>query len=158
MLTLKQSWVQLPWPFPNAEVQPAARADTCSLPDSLFLQLKQSPPSIAPSGHPCLPLLRPNSLVLPFISLKCPGSFNKTSSFISLKCPGTFNKTSLLFCRLLLRIPHYNFNIVVMDKHGMDKERYPFPATPAELFALIDNFPLRKEEMKLQAEIGQSCP
>ncbi|KAM9245812.1 sushi repeat-containing protein SRPX [Leptosomus discolor] len=60
--------------------------------------------------------------------------------------------------RLLLRIPHYNFNIVVMDKHGMDKERYPFPATPAELFALIDNFPLRKEEMKLQAEIGQSCP
>lgn len=45
-----------------------------------------------------------------------------------------------------------------MDKHGMDKERYPFPATPAELFALIDNFPLRKEEMKLQAEIGQSCP
>ncbi|KAF4797822.1 Sushi repeat-containing protein SRPX [Turdus rufiventris] len=60
--------------------------------------------------------------------------------------------------RLLLRIPHYNFNIVVMDKHGMDKERYPFPATPAELFALIDKFPLRKDEMKLQAEIGQSCP
>ncbi|RMC06272.1 hypothetical protein DUI87_15703 [Hirundo rustica rustica] len=60
--------------------------------------------------------------------------------------------------RLLLRIPHYNFNIVVMDKHGMDKERYPFPATPAELFALIDKFPLRKDEIKLQAEIGQSCP
>lgn len=70
----------------------------------------------------------------------------------------SFNKTSSVFCRLLLRIPHYSFNIVVMDKHGMDKERYPFPATPAELFALIDNFPLRKEEMKLQAEIGQSCP
>ncbi|EMP31636.1 Sushi repeat-containing protein SRPX, partial [Chelonia mydas] len=59
--------------------------------------------------------------------------------------------------RLLLRIPHYNFNVVVMDKHGMDKERYPFPATPAQLFALIDTFPLRKEEMKLQAETGQSC-
>lgn len=48
--------------------------------------------------------------------------------------------------------------MVVVDKHGVDKERYPFPATPAELFALIDTFPLRKEEMKLQAEIGRSCP
>ncbi|XP_058040441.1 sushi repeat-containing protein SRPX isoform X4 [Ahaetulla prasina] len=60
--------------------------------------------------------------------------------------------------RLLLRIPHYNFYMVVVDKHGVDKERYPFPATPAELYALIDTFPLRKEEMKLQAEIGRSCP
>ncbi|XP_008105587.1 sushi repeat-containing protein SRPX isoform X2 [Anolis carolinensis] len=60
--------------------------------------------------------------------------------------------------RLLLRIPHYNFNMVVVDKHGVDKERYPFPATPAELFTLIDTFPLRKDEMKLQAESGQSCP
>ncbi|XP_029767149.1 sushi-repeat-containing protein SRPX-like [Terrapene carolina triunguis] len=59
--------------------------------------------------------------------------------------------------RLLLRIPHYNFSVVVMDKHGMDKERYSFPPTPAQLFALIDTFPLRKEEMKLQAETGQSC-
>lgn len=88
----------------------------------------------SPCDHAHLPLLRPKRLVLP--------------------C----NKTSSLLCRLLLRIPHYNFNIVVMDKHGMDKERYPFPATPAELFALIDKFPLRKDEMKLQAEIGQSCP
>ncbi|KAG8136410.1 hypothetical protein E2320_004990, partial [Naja naja] len=56
--------------------------------------------------------------------------------------------------RLLLRIPHYNFYMVVVDKHGVDKERYPFPATPAELFALIDTFSLRKEEMKLQTEIG----
>uniref|UniRef100_A0A8C6VDV1 Sushi repeat-containing protein SRPX n=1 Tax=Naja naja TaxID=35670 RepID=A0A8C6VDV1_NAJNA len=60
--------------------------------------------------------------------------------------------------RLLLRIPHYNFYMVVVDKHGVDKERYPFPATPAELFALIDTFSLRKEEMKLQTEIGRSCP
>lgn len=48
--------------------------------------------------------------------------------------------------------------MVVVDKHGVDKERYPFPATPAEVFALIDVFPLRKDEMKLQAEsAGQSC-
>uniref|UniRef100_A0ACB8FHP2 Uncharacterized protein n=1 Tax=Sphaerodactylus townsendi TaxID=933632 RepID=A0ACB8FHP2_9SAUR len=60
--------------------------------------------------------------------------------------------------RLLLQIPHYNFNMVVVDKHGVDKERYPFPATPAELFTLVDSFPLRKDEMKLQGEAGQSCP
>ncbi|XP_066476973.1 sushi repeat-containing protein SRPX isoform X3 [Tiliqua scincoides] len=59
--------------------------------------------------------------------------------------------------RLLLQIPQYNFSMLVIDKHGVDKERYPFPATPAEVFALIDAFPLRKEEMKLQAEAGQSC-
>ncbi|XP_005995324.1 sushi repeat-containing protein SRPX isoform X2 [Latimeria chalumnae] len=59
--------------------------------------------------------------------------------------------------RLLLRISHYNFNMVLVDKNGLDKERYPFPVTTAELFTLIDTFPLRKEEMKLQAETGQTC-
>lgn len=47
--------------------------------------------------------------------------------------------------------------MVVMDKHGMDKERYPFPVTPAELFTLIDSLPLRKEEMQLQGDAGQAC-
>lgn len=70
----KQSWVQLPWPFPNAEVQAAAHADTGALSDSLFLQLKQSRPCIAPSDHPHLPLPGPNRLVLPFTNLKCPGA------------------------------------------------------------------------------------
>uniref|UniRef100_A0A674HVN5 Sushi repeat containing protein X-linked n=1 Tax=Terrapene triunguis TaxID=2587831 RepID=A0A674HVN5_9SAUR len=70
---------------------------------------------------------------------------------------GAVQKPISEFFRLLLRIPHYNFSVVVMDKHGMDKERYSFPPTPAQLFALIDTFPLRKEEMKLQAETGQSC-
>lgn len=108
-------------------------AGTCSLTGS-FLMLNQTYSLCSPCGHAHLPLLRLKRLVLP--------------------C----NKASSLLFRLLLRIPHYSFNIVVMDKHGMDKERYPFPATPAELFALIDKFPLRKDEMKLQAEIGQSCP
>lgn len=77
----------------------------------------------------------------------------------SLKRKEVVNKLiSFHTLRLLLRIPHYNFYMVVVDKHGVDKERYPFPATPAELYALIDTFPLRKEEMKLQAEIGRSCP
>eukprot|EP00062_Callorhinchus_milii_P001840 gi/632937423/ref/XP_007899597.1/ PREDICTED: sushi repeat-containing protein SRPX [Callorhinchus milii] len=63
----------------------------------------------------------------------------------------------VLQLRLLHQISQRNFNMVLFDKNGMDKERYPFPVTPAELFTLIDTFPLRKEEMKLQAANGQSC-
>uniref|UniRef100_UPI00398F0C01 sushi repeat-containing protein SRPX isoform X1 n=1 Tax=Pristiophorus japonicus TaxID=55135 RepID=UPI00398F0C01 len=63
----------------------------------------------------------------------------------------------VLQLRLLLQISQSNFNMVLIDKYGMDKERYPFLVTAAELFTLIDTFPLRKEEIKLQAEIGQSC-
>ncbi|XP_036162050.1 sushi repeat-containing protein SRPX isoform X4 [Myotis myotis] len=59
--------------------------------------------------------------------------------------------------RLLLRIPLYSFSMVLVDKHGMDKERYVSLVTPVTLFNLIDTFPLRKEEMALQAEMGQTC-
>ncbi|KAM6143934.1 sushi repeat-containing protein SRPX isoform 3-T3 [Erethizon dorsatum] len=59
--------------------------------------------------------------------------------------------------RLLLRIPLYSFSMVLVDKHGMDKERFVSLVTPVALFNLIDTFPLRKEEMVLQAEMGQSC-
>lgn len=59
--------------------------------------------------------------------------------------------------RLLLRIPLYSFSMVLVDKHGMDKERYVSLVTPVALFNLIDTFPLRKEEMALQAEMGQTC-
>ncbi|XP_060689025.1 sushi repeat-containing protein SRPX isoform X1 [Hemiscyllium ocellatum] len=63
----------------------------------------------------------------------------------------------VLQLRLLLRISQSSFNMVLIDKYGMDKERYPFPVTAAELFTLIDTFSLRKEEIKLQIENGQSC-
>ncbi|XP_019799078.2 sushi repeat-containing protein SRPX isoform X3 [Tursiops truncatus] len=59
--------------------------------------------------------------------------------------------------RLLLRIPLYSFSMVLVDKHGMDRERYVSLVTPVALFTLIDTFPLRKEEMVLQAEMGQTC-
>ncbi|OCT91704.1 hypothetical protein XELAEV_18014766mg [Xenopus laevis] len=59
--------------------------------------------------------------------------------------------------RLLLRIPQNKFQLVVLDKHGMDKERYAVPVTNTDLFTLIDAFPLRKDEMKLQAEFGHTC-
>lgn len=47
--------------------------------------------------------------------------------------------------------------MVLIDKHGMDKQRYPFPITAAELFTTVDTFPLRKEEMALQQEAGHTC-
>uniref|UniRef100_A0A8C9ACJ1 Sushi repeat containing protein X-linked n=1 Tax=Prolemur simus TaxID=1328070 RepID=A0A8C9ACJ1_PROSS len=59
--------------------------------------------------------------------------------------------------RLLLRIPLYSFSMVLVDKHGMDKERYVSLVMPVALFNLVDTFPLRKEEMVLQAEMGQTC-
>ncbi|XP_063559370.1 sushi repeat-containing protein SRPX isoform X4 [Gorilla gorilla gorilla] len=59
--------------------------------------------------------------------------------------------------RLLLRIPLYSFSMVLVDKHGMDKERYVSLVMPVALFNLIDTFPLRKEEMVLQAEMSQTC-
>uniref|UniRef100_A0A3Q3E328 Sushi-repeat containing protein X-linked n=1 Tax=Labrus bergylta TaxID=56723 RepID=A0A3Q3E328_9LABR len=42
-------------------------------------------------------------------------------------------------------------------KCGMDKQRYPFPITAAELLTTIDTLPLRKDEMLLQQEAGQTC-
>ncbi|KAE8623070.1 hypothetical protein XENTR_v10005479 [Xenopus tropicalis] len=59
--------------------------------------------------------------------------------------------------RLLLRIPQNKFQLVVLDKHGMDKERYVTPVTNTDLFTLIDVFPLRKDEIKMQAEFGHTC-
>uniref|UniRef100_A0A7N5P814 Sushi repeat-containing protein SRPX n=1 Tax=Ailuropoda melanoleuca TaxID=9646 RepID=A0A7N5P814_AILME len=59
--------------------------------------------------------------------------------------------------RLLLQIPLYSFSMVLVDKHGMDKERYVSLVMPVALFNLVDTFPLRKEEMVLQAEMGQAC-
>ncbi|KAM9709240.1 sushi repeat-containing protein SRPX isoform 1-T1 [Menidia menidia] len=59
--------------------------------------------------------------------------------------------------RLQLRIPQRSFQMVLVDKQGVDKQRYPFPITAAELFTTIDTFPIRKDEMVLQQQAGQTC-
>ncbi|KAG9339479.1 hypothetical protein JZ751_023618 [Albula glossodonta] len=59
--------------------------------------------------------------------------------------------------RLLLQISNNNYNMVLIDKQGVDKMRYTFPITSAELFTTIDTFPLRKEEMVLQEQAGHTC-
>uniref|UniRef100_A0A672H3E4 Sushi repeat containing protein X-linked n=1 Tax=Salarias fasciatus TaxID=181472 RepID=A0A672H3E4_SALFA len=50
-----------------------------------------------------------------------------------------------------------SFQMVLLDKQGIDKQRYPFPITAAELFTTVDTFPLRKDEMVLQQQAGQTC-
>uniref|UniRef100_A0A671PK74 Sushi repeat-containing protein SRPX-like n=1 Tax=Sinocyclocheilus anshuiensis TaxID=1608454 RepID=A0A671PK74_9TELE len=59
--------------------------------------------------------------------------------------------------RLLLQLSQNSFNMVLLDKQGVDKQRYTFPITAAEIFTTIDTFLLRTEESTLQKEAGQSC-
>ncbi|RXN28988.1 sushi repeat-containing SRPX-like isoform X1 [Labeo rohita] len=59
--------------------------------------------------------------------------------------------------RLLLQLSQNSFTMVLLDKQGVDKQRYTFPITAAEIFTTIDTFPLRTEEAILQKEAGQSC-
>ncbi|XP_035629537.1 sushi-repeat-containing protein SRPX-like isoform X6 [Oncorhynchus keta] len=59
--------------------------------------------------------------------------------------------------RLLLQISHNNFNMVMIDKQGMDKERYTYPITSAQIFTTIDTWQGRMDEMVLQQEAGHTC-
>ncbi|CAL8281745.1 unnamed protein product [Arctogadus glacialis] len=59
--------------------------------------------------------------------------------------------------RLLLQLSQRTFSMVLLDKQGLDKMRYTFPITAAEIFTTIDTFPLRKEEELLQQEAGRNC-
>ncbi|XP_062862041.1 sushi repeat-containing protein SRPX isoform X1 [Trichomycterus rosablanca] len=63
----------------------------------------------------------------------------------------------VLQLRMLLQLPQNSFNLVLVDKHGVDKQRYTYPVTAAEIFSIIDTFPLRTEEALLQKEAGHSC-
>ncbi|CAB1347340.1 unnamed protein product [Coregonus sp. 'balchen'] len=59
--------------------------------------------------------------------------------------------------RLLLQISHDNFNMVMIDKQGMDRERYTYPITSAQIFTTIDTWQGRMDEMVLQQEAGHTC-
>lgn len=62
-----------------------------------------------------------------------------------------------VLCRMLLQLPQNSFNLVLLDKQGVDKQRYTYPVTAAEIFSIIDTFPLRTEEALLQKEAGHGC-
>ncbi|KAK3568327.1 hypothetical protein QTP86_004234 [Hemibagrus guttatus] len=54
--------------------------------------------------------------------------------------------------RMLLQVSQNSFNLVLLDKQGVDKQRFTYPVTAAEIFTIIDAFPLRTEEALLQKE------
>lgn len=59
--------------------------------------------------------------------------------------------------RMLLQVSQNSFNLVLLDKQGVDKQRFTYPVTAAEIFTIIDTFPLRTEEALLQKEAGHGC-
>uniref|UniRef100_A0A8C7I3Z2 Sushi-repeat containing protein X-linked n=1 Tax=Oncorhynchus kisutch TaxID=8019 RepID=A0A8C7I3Z2_ONCKI len=60
--------------------------------------------------------------------------------------------------RLLLQISHNNFNMVMIDKQGLDRERYTYPITSAQIFTTIDTWQGRVDEMvQQQQEAGHTC-
>lgn len=75
------------------------------------------------------------------------GKVTHTVCYVSHCVPG----------RLLLRMSNNNYNMVILDKQGVDKMRYTYPITAAEIFTTIDTFPLRKEEMVLQQQADHTC-
>ncbi|XP_069752120.1 sushi repeat-containing protein SRPX2 [Narcine bancroftii] len=50
-----------------------------------------------------------------------------------------------------------HFDVVLIDKYGMDRERYIQPVTPNELFSLIDENLLSAEERDVQRQKKEFC-
>lgn len=45
----------------------------------------------------------------------------------------------------------------MIDKQGMDRERYMYPITSAQIFTTIDTWQGRIDEMVQQQEAGHTC-
>ncbi|KAH0631028.1 hypothetical protein JD844_004495 [Phrynosoma platyrhinos] len=59
--------------------------------------------------------------------------------------------------RHFLHITRYRFNIVFVDKDGVDRERYIQPVTPDELFAFVDNYLLSSQEELRREQNRDTC-
>lgn len=49
------------------------------------------------------------------------------------------------------------FNMVLIDKQGMDRERYMEPVTPEEIFTFIDDYLLSNQELTQRREQRDVC-
>lgn len=49
------------------------------------------------------------------------------------------------------------FNMVLIDKQGIDRERYMEPVTPEEIFTFIDDYLLSNEELIQRREQRDIC-
>uniref|UniRef100_A0A8B9F8H2 Sushi repeat-containing protein SRPX2 n=1 Tax=Amazona collaria TaxID=241587 RepID=A0A8B9F8H2_9PSIT len=59
--------------------------------------------------------------------------------------------------RQFLRLTRSHFNAVLLDKGGMDRERYINPVNPDELFVFIDTYLLSEQEAARRAQSGDPC-
>lgn len=74
---------------------------------------------------------------------------------------GTWTKVSHLshtaLSRQFQRLTRSYFNMVLIDKQGIDRERYMEPVTPEEIFTFIDDYLLSNQELARRAEQRDVC-
>lgn len=61
------------------------------------------------------------------------------------------------FHRQFLHVTRSTFNMVLIDKQGVDRERYIEPVTPEELFTFIDTYLLSSQEVTQRAQSRDMC-
>ncbi|XP_075752860.1 sushi repeat-containing protein SRPX2 [Pelodiscus sinensis] len=59
--------------------------------------------------------------------------------------------------RQFLHVTRAKFNMVLLDKQGLDRERYIEPLTPEELFTFIDTYLLSGQEATQRAHSRDTC-
>lgn len=59
--------------------------------------------------------------------------------------------------RQFQRLTRSYFNMVLIDKQGIDRERYMEPVTPEEIFTFIDDYLLSNQELARRAEQRDVC-
>ncbi|XP_006528669.1 sushi repeat-containing protein SRPX2 isoform X1 [Mus musculus] len=59
--------------------------------------------------------------------------------------------------RQFQRLTRSYFNMVLIDKQGIDRERYMEPVTPEEIFTFIDDYLLSNEELARRVEQRDLC-
>lgn len=59
--------------------------------------------------------------------------------------------------RQFQRLTRSYFNMVLIDKQGIDRERYMEPVTPEEIFTFIDDYLLSNQELAQRREQRDVC-
>lgn len=62
-----------------------------------------------------------------------------------------------LLSRQFQRLTRSYFNMVLIDKQGIDRERYMEPVTPEEIFTFIDDYLLSNQELTQRQEQRDVC-
>lgn len=60
-------------------------------------------------------------------------------------------------CRQFQHLTRSYFNMVLIDKQGIDRERYMEPVTPEEILTFIDDYLLSNQELIQRREQRDMC-